>query len=134
MPEIAAIIDTMKKPLVYDSPIVELHQRLWQLMLKVEDLRRGGRAFYEFVERQGQPSVEIKIYTSKSEFKTFTVMLPTTESDFDRIDRQITKLIDAIRFEEQRRADQDREALLKSLTPEQLKLLDLTKKEYRYEG
>lgn len=103
-------------------------------MLKIEDLWRSGRAFYEFIEVNGAPTLEIKIYTATKRFKAWRVTLPTTESDMDLVDQQITKLIEAIHFEDQRRAEQQRRELLKAMTPEQIKLLNLDPKEHRYEG
>lgn len=119
------------KPLTYDSPVVELHQRLFALLIQIEGLYAQGQAYYEFVERRGQPAVKIKLHNGNG-FKEFELPLPTTEANFDNIDRRITKLIEAVEFENQRRLQRQRLALIKDLTPEQRHLLNV--KEQGYEG
>lgn len=123
----------MKKQLGYDSPFVELHQRLFYLLVKIDELRQRGRAYYEFTSSySGQPQLDIKLYTSVGRFKQFKLALPTTEANFDNISIRITKLIDAIEFEEQIRQNRERHKLIQSLTPEQRALLNI--KEQRNES
>lgn len=115
----------MKKPLVYDSPVVELHQRLFNLLVEVEQAYQQGRAYYEFVQRNGQPVLEVKLYVIQGKPQQFRIPLPTTEADLDQVSRQITKLLEAIGIAAERARDAERRRILNSLSPEQQALLNL---------
>lgn len=124
----------MKKLLVYDSPVVELHQRLFNLLVEVEEAYQKGRAYYEFVQRNRQPVLEVKLYVIQGKPRLFRVPLPTTEADLDQVSRQITKLLEAIGIAAEREQAAERRRLLNSLSPEQQALLNLNQGTLKHEG